>query len=374
MWSHIFRQQFHAGIDTDNFTESFNNVFRTRYQRLRYDTTIHSLVKLLVDVVFPEQEREYNIKTAMLTTHYRQPRHQLPEFLLGRPRQVQATCIGNMEKAKEIKNDSIISMATDGCYEIKSKSGGTHTVDICNGVCTCKSFTLQQIPCKHIFAVFSQSNWSWNDLPKSLTNSVNLTLEVPSFSMDVKDEEMDEETVPDMGIPEESNYSNTTDPIPIQQSSEHRLLKVQKHARDSLAKCISAVFTTDDVNVCEEVAMGAEHLYNLIVSSTQSNDGVDLPSFPLLQKAGVTEYRKKMRIQEKARRTVMKYKKRKQKSQTSSKPKRYRLCDEPLSQCVKNTVGRPKKKIIKRRRKLVSHLVSEETRAAKLDSVKVCNL
>ena len=74
----------------------------------------------------------------MLSTHYRQPQHQLPEFLLGRPRQVQATCIGNMEKAKEIKNDSIISMATDGCYEIKSKSGGTHTVDICNGVCTCK--------------------------------------------------------------------------------------------------------------------------------------------------------------------------------------------------------------------------------------------
>ena len=140
----------------------------------------------------------------MLTTHYRQPRHQLPEFLLGRPRQVQATCIGNMEKAKKIKNDSIISMATDDCYEIKSKSGGTHTVDICNGVCTCKSFTLQQIPCKHMFVVLSQSNWSWNDLPKSLTNSVNLTPEVPSFSMDVKDEEMDEETVPDMGIPEET--------------------------------------------------------------------------------------------------------------------------------------------------------------------------
>ena len=189
-------------------------------------------------------------------------------------------------------------MATDDCYEIKSKSGGTHTVDICNGVCTCKSFTLQQIPCKHMFVVLSQSNWSWNDLPKSLTNSVNLTLEVPSFSMDVKDEEMDEETVPDMGIPEESNYSNMTDPIPIQQSSEHRLLKAQKHARDSLAKCISAVFTIDDVTVCEEVAMGAEHLQNLIVSSTQSNDGLDLPIFPLLQKAGVTEYRKKMRMKD----------------------------------------------------------------------------
>ena len=138
------------------------------------------------------------------------------------------------------------------------------------------------------------------------------------------------------------------------------MLKAQKHARDSLAKCISAVFTIDDVTVCEEIAIGAEHLYNLIVSSTQSNDGLDLPIFPLLQKPGVTEYRKKMRMQEKARRTVMKYKKRKQKSQISSKPKRYCLCDEPLSQCLKNTVGRPKKKIIKRRRKLVSHLVRKQ--------------
>ena len=31
-----------------------------------------------------------------------------------------------------------------------------------------QNFTLQQIPCKHMFVVFSQSNWSWNDLPKSV--------------------------------------------------------------------------------------------------------------------------------------------------------------------------------------------------------------
>jgi len=108
-------------------------------------------------------------------------------------------------------------------------------------------------------------------------------------------------------------------PIPIQQSSEHRLLKAQKHTMNSLAKCISAVFTIDDVTVCEEPSLGAEHLYNLTVSSTQSSDGSDLPSFPLLQK----EYSKKMRMQEKARRSVMKYKMHKQGSQTCSKPKRY---------------------------------------------------
>ena len=68
----------------------------------------------------------------------------------------------------------------------------------------------------------------------------------------------------------------------------------------------------------------------------------------------------------------MKYRKqsskRMQESQTSNKPKRYRLCDEPLNQGLKTTIGRPKKKVIKRRKKVVSHLVSKETRAAKLKS------
>ena len=277
-----------------------------------------------------------------------------------------------MEKAKEIEHDSITSMGTDGCYEVKINQSSPHAVDICNGTCTCKSFILQQIPCKHMFAVFSQSKWRWNDLPKSLIDSVNMTLEVPSFSAGGENQTSGEVTTSNMctGIQEESNPSNTTDPIPVHQSSQHQLLMSQKHARDSFAKCIAAVFTIDDVSVCEQIATEAEHLYSIIVSSTQSSDG--LPSFPLLQKAGVMEDSEKMKMQEKARRTVMKYRKqiskREKQTHISSEPKRCRLSDEPLSHCLKATVGRPKKRMIKRRRKVVSHLVSEETRAAKLKS------
>ena len=39
-----------------------------------------------------------------------------------------------------------------------------------------------------------------------LCGYVNLTLEVPSLNMNVKDQEMDEETVPDMGIPGEHQH------------------------------------------------------------------------------------------------------------------------------------------------------------------------
>ena len=86
-----------------------------------------------------------------------------------------------------------------------------------------------------------------------------MTLEVPSFSMRTESQKKDEVTTPDIGMQEENNPPNTTDPIPIPQSSDYQLLQAQKHARDSLAKCISAVFTIDDVTVCEEVAAGAEH-------------------------------------------------------------------------------------------------------------------
>ena len=113
------------------------------------------MVKLLVDVVHPEHEREQNIKSAQLTIQYRQPPHELPEFLFERPRLVQATCFSNMEKAKEIKQDSVTSMGADGCYKNKSYLSVTHTADICNGACTFQSNFLHQIPCKHMFAVFS---------------------------------------------------------------------------------------------------------------------------------------------------------------------------------------------------------------------------
>ena len=75
----------------------------------------------------------------------------------------------------------------------------------------------------------------------------------------------------------------------------------------NLAKCISAVFAIDDVTVCKEVVASAERLYNLNVSSTQSSNDNGLPSFPLLQKAGISEYREKIEMKEKARKTVVKY-------------------------------------------------------------------
>ena len=65
---------------------------------------------------------------------------------------------------------------------------------------------------------------------------------------------------------------------------------------DSLAKCISPIFTNDDVTAYK-IAASADRLYHiLIVSSMQSSNGNGFPCFPLLQKAEISEYREKRKM------------------------------------------------------------------------------
>ena len=52
LWSHIHRQRFHNSVDTNNFTESFNNVLKNHYLILHNDKSVFSLTKILFQCVF----------------------------------------------------------------------------------------------------------------------------------------------------------------------------------------------------------------------------------------------------------------------------------------------------------------------------------
>ena len=173
----MFRTKFHAEIDTDNLTESFNHTLRTRYLHLQQDKTVAAFVKLLVDVVFTEHEREYAIATAQQTDSYRLPRYNLPKYLQNRPRPVQAACLLNLERGKEIDREDITEIQ-DGEFVVKMPLAKKCTVNIPDGKCSCYQFINKRHPCKHMFAVFSHfPQWSWASLPTSLTNSEYLTLD-----------------------------------------------------------------------------------------------------------------------------------------------------------------------------------------------------
>lgn len=173
----MYRKQFHAETDTDNITESFNHALRSRYLHLQQDKTVSALVKVLVDVVFKEQEREYVIAITQQTASYRIPRYDVPEYLRNRPRPVQAACLLNMERAKEINREDVTEVE-EGVFKVKMPNAKTYTVKIQDGQCSCHEFTTKRHPCKHMFAVFTYfTDWSWKSLPRSLTESEYLTLD-----------------------------------------------------------------------------------------------------------------------------------------------------------------------------------------------------
>ena len=158
-------------MDTNNITESFNNVLRQRYLPLRHDTTVFAFVQVLTEVAFPEQESKYFQTLIQQTQAYRKPRYDIPSFLEGRPHKVQSLCMLNMERAKSISKADLKEIQR-GIFNIKSKDNNVWKTDLTNGTCTCPAFVLTNIPCKHFFAVFYHTPmWNWNDLPSSLTKS-----------------------------------------------------------------------------------------------------------------------------------------------------------------------------------------------------------
>ena len=154
LWSHMYRKDFHASVNTDNFTESFNNVLKNHYLTLCHDKSVYSLTKILLHCVFPDQEREYVILTARQSSARRQSRNVLLHFLLNRPAHVQNACISNIEKGRKISPATITEVSSkDGVFKMKSRKGN-YEVSIVAGSCSCLYFSRERIPCKHMFNIF----------------------------------------------------------------------------------------------------------------------------------------------------------------------------------------------------------------------------
>ena len=155
LWAHFHRQAFHGQVDTNNITESFNNVLRQRYLPLRHDTTFFALVQVLVEIVFPEQELRYMQGIIKQTSAYRKPRYDVPLYLEDRPHSVQSLCLLNRERGEKIPKSHFTELPTVGHFKAKKSISDSENDDrchisICEGTCTCPSFISSKIPCKHV--------------------------------------------------------------------------------------------------------------------------------------------------------------------------------------------------------------------------------
>ena len=282
--------------------EAFNNAFRSRYLKLRHDKTVFSLVQVLTDIVFPEQAREYTIAVAQQTNAYRVSRYSFPDFLQDRPHLVQAECLANIQGANKYEKNDIKSEG-DGKFHITERRGDkavkTVLVNIPGGICGCSYFQKSLIPCKHMFAIFTHfpSDWSWKNFPPSLTESSYMTLDIAVLHSDEVTEVLDDSNLEQTTVEERDTSNETPDP-PAKQTNAHQLLLAQRQARDALSKCISVIFSLENLEAIQSATAMANQLYcQLIQAAHPGKMPEELPSFPLLAKAEVDRCRSSTKYQ-----------------------------------------------------------------------------
>ena len=200
----------------------------------------------------------------------------IPSFLEGRPQKVQSLCMLNMERAKSVSKTDLKEIQR-GIFYIKSKDNNVWKTDLTNGTCTCPAFMLTNIPCKHFFAVFYHTAmWNWNDLPSSLTESSHMVLDRIS------------DFITTDGSPVLQTITTTTSsgqelPRPKMTTATH-IYHLQKQIEDTVSKCRTLAFLTNDTKVLEEALAHCEAARAKLATSTTSAQD---PFIPQLKRLGL---------------------------------------------------------------------------------------
>ena len=170
--------------------------------------------------------------------------HTINFYLQERPHSVQSLCLLNMERGRKIPLSYFIQLFQDGMFavtksQVRSQDDDNWKVDICGGTCSCPAFLSFNIPCKHMFAIFHHfPQWSWDNLPNTLTNSHHMTLDhdLTNSSEHGCTIYSDNEQEADHGVEVSacsSTSSNTTQYIPVKTTEGAQVIDF----RNKLKRC-----------------------------------------------------------------------------------------------------------------------------------------
>ncbi len=394
LWAHIYRQNFHCRVDTNNITESFNNVLRKRYLPLRYDTTIYALVQVLVEVVFPEQETRYIQATVKQTFAYRKPRYDVPSYLQARPHCIQGVCLMNMERGKVIPKSHITETELDGNFSVRKSTIARNdpqeedkwAVSILQGNCNCPSFKTSHVPCKHMFAIFHHfPKWSWNDLPLELTDAAHMLLDthatcaVPNQPPTERACDVHESFNDGVDEPNSQSPNPSSTPagglIPPRTTHGRQIYSLQKKLEDTLGRCRTLAFLTCDIPALETALQQCNGVLDTLATVATTTSGPSTPPvFHAISKAGVDEFRATSKT---LHRAGSKRKRNLQTPEQCQTTKRVKPVDTSLStsnallNVEKRSAGRPKLKRLQRKRPVLPRQVCHETRAKMVKALAI---
>lgn len=164
-------------MTTNNGVETINKNLKAFFLKISGTGTVSSLVQTIVTQFIPEKIKGYESLNYRYRTCHKAYSKDVPAFLQNRPREIVLHCLKNITAASHFSAQDIVERNDGTCLVRSEQSNTFHSVDLTKPSCECEAFQLSYLPCKHIFAIFSNTKHSWDSLPLIYTLSPYLTLD-----------------------------------------------------------------------------------------------------------------------------------------------------------------------------------------------------
>ncbi|KAL5013808.1 hypothetical protein ScPMuIL_008078 [Solemya velum] len=198
-WCRVhFHNGFHLNVTTNNGVEALNNSLKKFYIKLTSTGTLTSLIDILVTEFVPDLLKTYVQLNYQFCSQYKRYNEYVPEFLHNKPRNVVKHCLTRYANASSYKAGDIDFVTNGGVFLVKSESNVDefYHVDIGSNLqlpsCSCADFIQSYLPCKHMFAIFRNTNYKWNDLSPLYLSSPYMNLDDRFLSEQQFDQDLDD--------------------------------------------------------------------------------------------------------------------------------------------------------------------------------------
>jgi hypothetical protein len=101
LWVKCYRQCYHGGLDTNNYMESMNRVFKHKWLNVRGDTRLDSLLNVYCDEILVYYDTEYvRANVSSLRDHMKTAATPPPSWCVNRPKNVVDELLVRMARAQ----------------------------------------------------------------------------------------------------------------------------------------------------------------------------------------------------------------------------------------------------------------------------------
>lgn len=191
-----------------------------------------------------------------------------------------------------------------------------------------------------MFAIFHHyTQWSWDSLPKELTESIHMTLDTPTCMDDVMSSN-DTDVIT-------QECSERTQAIPVHSTQGTQIYRLQKQIEEILGRCRSLAFLTNNPLCLQQALTQCKTVMDTLMTSAADATKPHLPPiFHSIAKAGVEEFKCSTKTEH--RRGI----KRKRNTELLASPNgKRKKCQRtnPLTDITNKGPGRPRQKRLRRK-------------------------